>query len=158
MLTRSVAGACECEGGWIVSVDTGACSTSVCQGSQQFCLNGGECSEDSDVCECAPWYDYNTHDPQQDANCEHCTSHAPTSFMTSPVLRHVTHLFLDNYCHGETCSAHGTCINQDASFHCECDSGFWGERCENQFCINGLRCRNGGACRFVSLLSLLIIT
>ena len=66
------AGTCTCESGWIEDLNTGLCTTSVCNYSHMFCMNGGVCSEQSYTCECADRFNYNEWDSTSDVHCEHC--------------------------------------------------------------------------------------
>ena len=66
------AGACVCESGWIHDLVTGRCSTSVCSSSTMFCMNDGVCTDGSDECDCADWYNYNEWNSAVDVHCEHC--------------------------------------------------------------------------------------
>ena len=37
-----------------------------------FCMNDGVCTDGSDECDCADWYNYNEWNSAVDVHCEHC--------------------------------------------------------------------------------------
>ncbi|XP_048742170.2 adhesion G protein-coupled receptor B1-like isoform X2 [Ostrea edulis] len=50
-------------------------------------------------------------------------------------------------CLDDLCQNHGTCHPENDSFHCDCKSDFYGERCTKyKFCTAGKLCRNGANC------------
>lgn len=82
-------------------------------------------------------------------SCEKC----PDGMTSERGSRSIENCY-DKYeksCNDSTCGDHGKCISNDAFYVCECEDGYYGQKCELKHDQCALTpCFNGGSCRHIN--------
>lgn len=91
--------------------------------AQNPCLNGGQCVPNNMggfTCVCVP--------PYSGPRCEDCEwSRLRLQYIC------MTSSLLANPCANSPCGPNGQCIQNNGGYYCECNLGYYGNRCEREF-------------------------
>ncbi|XP_055338186.1 protein eyes shut homolog isoform X2 [Paramacrobiotus metropolitanus] len=124
------------------------------------CFNDGVCKDTLDGYECRCEFPYvgrqcettlcgsDLSNPCQNGNCVIDTT--VSGGFKCECAAGFTGTFCDeavDVCSGQSCSNHGLCVNDIASYQCLCVPGWTGKNCESQLdqCFNN-RCQHGASC------------